>query len=84
MPASTKIISGREIDQTLEDFDKRLSIFDTGSYAYLSQDDSLVVCPVFPSSTVIRTAGPDHLKVPQAGLLNLLVKDDKTNASNHA
>ncbi len=61
MSASTKIISGREIDTKLRDFDTRLSLFDTGTDAYLRQDDSLT-CPLMPSSTIIHTAGPDHLK----------------------
>ena len=35
--------------------------------------------PLFPSSTVINTAGPDQLTASKSGLLNLLVKDDKEN-----
>ena len=78
MPASTKIISAREIDTKLRDFDTRLSLFDTGTDAYLRQDHSLM-CPLFPSSTIINTAGPDKLRATEAGMLNLLVKDDKGN-----
>ena len=36
------------------------------------------MCPRFPSSTVIKTAGPDKLRATEAGLLNLLVKGDKS------
>ncbi len=78
MPASTKITSAREIDTKLRDFDTRLSLFDTGTDAYLRQDHSLM-CPLFPSSTIINTAGPDKLRATEAGMLNLLVKDDKGN-----
>ncbi len=78
MPASTKIISAREIDTKLRDFDTRGSLFDKGTDAYLRQDESLM-CPLMPSSTVIHTVGPDHSKATQAGLLNLLVKGDKGN-----
>ena len=59
MPASTKIITAREIKTKLRDFDKRLSLVDTGTDAYLRQDNSLM-SPLFPSSTVINTAGPDQ------------------------
>jgi len=78
MPASTRIITAREVNTKINDFDKRLSLVDTGTDAYLRQDDSLM-CPLFPSSTVINTAGPEQLKASQSGLLNLLVKDDKGN-----
>ncbi len=85
MPASTKIISAREIDKKLRDFDTGLSLFNTGTDAYLRQDDSLM-SPRFPSSIVINTAGPAKLRATEAGLLNLLVKDDKGNLhfANHA
>ncbi len=41
MPASTKIISAREIDTELSYFDTRLSLFNTGTDAYLRQDKVL-------------------------------------------
>jgi hypothetical protein len=37
------------------------------------------MCPRFSSSTIINTAGPDILRATEAGLLNLLVKDEKGN-----
>jgi uncharacterized membrane protein YqjE len=78
MPASTKIITASEIRSKTDDFNKRLSLVDTGTDAYLRQDDSLMF-PLFPSSTVINTAGPDQLTASKSGLLNLLVQDDKGN-----
>ncbi len=54
------------------------SLFDTGTDAFLRQDHTLM-CPRFPSSTIINTAGPDKLRATEAGMLNLLVKDDKGN-----
>ena len=51
---------------------------DTGTDAYLRQDESLMY-PLFPSSTVIHTAGPDQLRALHSGLLHLIVKDDKGN-----
>ena len=78
MPASTRIITAREINSKLKDFEKRVSLVDTGTDAYLRQDDGLM-CPTFPSSTVINTAGPDQLRASKSGLLNLLVKDEKGN-----
>ena len=75
IPASTKIISAREIRNKLRDFDTKLFLFDTGTDAYLRQDDSLqVMCPLMTSSTDIHIAGPEHLKATQSsqtGLLNL-------------
>ncbi len=35
MPASTRIITAREINKKLNDFDKRLSLVDAGTDAYL-------------------------------------------------
>jgi hypothetical protein len=78
MPASTKIITASEIRSKTDDFNKRLSLVDTGTDAYLRQDDSLMF-PLFPSSTVINNAGPDQLTASKFGLLNLLVQDDKGN-----
>ncbi len=78
MPASTRIIIAREIKSKLKDFEKIVSLVDTGTDAYLRQDDGLM-CPTFPSSTVINTAGPDQLRASKSGLLNLLVKDEKGN-----
>ena len=75
MPASTKIITSGEIK---DNFVTRRSLFDTGTDAYLRQDDSMMH-PLFPSSTVISTAGPEQLKASHSGLLHLIVKDDKGN-----
>ncbi len=77
MPASTIIITAREINSKLKDVEKRVLV-DTGTDAYLRQDDSLM-CPIFPSSTEINTAGPDQLRASKSGILNLLGKDDKGN-----
>ena len=78
MPASTKIITANEIRTKWRDFVKRESLFDTGTDAYLRQDENLMY-PLFPSSTVISTAGPEQLTASKTGLLHLLVKDDKGN-----
>jgi hypothetical protein len=54
---------------------------DTGrDAAYLRQDESLMY-PLFPSSTVFRTAGPEELKALQTGfkLVHLKVKDYEAN-----
>ena len=75
MPASTKIITANEVR---DNFVTRRSLFDTGTDAYLRQDESLMY-PLFPSSTVIHTAGPDQLRASHSGLLHLIVKDDKGN-----
>jgi hypothetical protein len=37
------------------------------------------MCSLFPSSTVISTAGPENLTASQSGMLNMLLKDDKGN-----
>jgi hypothetical protein len=52
--------------------------FDTGTDAYLRQDNSLMSTSL-PSSTVVHTAGPENLTATQTGLLHLLVKDYKGN-----
>ena len=75
MPASTKLITAGEVK---DNFVTRLSLFDTGTDAYLRQDDNLM-WPLFPSSTIIHTAGSEQLKASQTGLLHLIVKDDKGN-----
>ena len=69
MPASTKIITANEVR---DNFVTRRSLFDTGTDAYLRQDESLMY-PLFPSSTVIHTAGPDQLRASRSGLLHLIV-----------
>jgi hypothetical protein len=78
MPAATKIMTSNEIKSRAKDFSTRLSLFDTGTDAYLRQDNSLMSTSL-PSSTVIHTAGPENLTATQTGLLHLLVKDDKGN-----
>ena len=78
MPAQTKIISANEIKTKWNGFEKRLSLVDTGTDAYLRQDNQLMF-PLHPASTTINTAGPDQLKASHSGLLNLLLKDDKGN-----
>ena len=75
MPASTKIISAGEVK---DNFLIRRSLFDTGTDAYLRQDERLKF-PIFPSSTVIHIAGSEQLKAWQTGLLHFIVKDDKGN-----
>ncbi len=77
-PAATKIMTSNEIKSRAKDFSTRLSLFDTGTDAYLRQDNSLMSTSL-PSSTVIHTAGPENLTATQTGLLHLLVKDDKGN-----
>ncbi len=54
IPASTRIITAREINSKLKYLGERVSLVDTGTDAYLRQDDSLI-CPIFSSSTVINT-----------------------------
>ena len=76
MPATTKIIASSEIKTKTNDFTIRRSLVDTGTDAYLRQDDSMIFSS-FPSDIAISTAGPDRLTASQSGLLNLLVKDDK-------
>jgi hypothetical protein len=78
MPASTKIITASEIKAKSKEFTMRLSLFDTGTDAYLRQENSLM-CSLLPSSTVISTAGPENLTASQSGMLNMLLKDDKGN-----
>ena len=78
MPAQTRIISANEIKTKWNGFEKRLSLVDTGTDAYLRQDNQLMF-PLHPASTTINTAGPDQLKASHSGLLNLLLKDDKGN-----
>ena len=51
MPASTKIIPASEVNGN---FVSRRSLFDTGTDAYLRQDDSMMH-PLFPSSTLISS-----------------------------
>ena len=78
MTASTKIFTANEIKANSKEFVTKLSSFDTGTDAYLRQDNSLMSSLV-PSSTVISTAGPENLKASHSGILNMLVKDDKGN-----
>ena len=78
MPASTKILTACETKTKSKGFVTRLSLFDTGTDAYLRQDNSLFSSHL-PSTMVINTAGPETLSASQTGLLNLLVKDDKGN-----
>ena len=73
MPASTKIFTAGEVN---DNFVTRRSLLDTGSDAYLRQDDSMMN-PLFSSSTLISTAGPEQLTASHSGLLHLIVKDDK-------
>ncbi len=80
MPASTKIMTACETKTKSKGFFTRLSLFDTGTDAYLRQDNSLFSSHL-PSTMVINTTGPETLKASQTGLLlvNLRVKDDKGN-----
>jgi hypothetical protein len=78
MPATTKLIAASEIKTKTHDFNIRRSLVDTGTDAYLRQDDSMIS---FPSDIAISTAGPGRLTASQSGLLpvSILVKDDKGN-----
>jgi hypothetical protein len=78
MPAPTKIMTACETKTKSKGFVTRLSLFDTGTVAYLRQDNSLF-SSYLPSTLVINTARPETLNASQTGLLNLLVKDDKGN-----
>jgi hypothetical protein len=78
MPASTKITTACETKTKSKGFVTRLSLFDTGTDAYLRQDNSLF-SSYLPSTMVFNIAGPETLSASQTGLLNLLVKDDKRN-----
>jgi hypothetical protein len=81
MPAATKMMKANEIKSRARDFSIRLSLFDTGTDAYLRQDNILMSTSL-PSSMVIHTAGPKNLTATQTGLLQLLVKNDKGKLGN--
>ncbi len=81
MPAPTKIMTACETKRKSKCFVMRLSLFDTGTDAYLRQDNNLFTEYV-PSTMVINAAAPETLKASQTGLLNLLVKDDKVTCIN--
>ncbi len=73
MPAAIKIMTSNEIKSRAKDFSTRLSLFDTGTDAYLRQDNSLMSTSL-PSSTVtvIHTPGPENLTTTQTGYTNCL------------
>jgi hypothetical protein len=54
MPAATKIMTSNEIKSRAKDFSTRLSLFDTGTDAYLRPDNSLMSISL-PSSTIEKS-----------------------------
>ena len=76
MPAMTaKVLSANELQFKTHGFRKRLSLLDTGTDAYLRQDERSMHCMI-PSNTVLNTAGPEQLRASKSGLLSMYLKDN--------
>ena len=75
MPAMTaKVLSATELQSKTNGF--RLSLLDTGTDAYLRQDERSMHCMI-PSNTIINTAGPEQLSASKSGLLSMYLKTAK-------
>ena len=79
MPATTaKVLSAVELQSKTNGFRKRLPLLDTGTDAYLLQDERSMHCMI-PSNTIINIAGPEQLSASKSGLLSMYLKDSKGN-----
>ena len=79
MPAMTaKVLSAKESQSKTNGSKKRLSLLDTGTDAYLRQDERSMHCMII-SNTAINTAGPEQLSASKSGLLSMYLKDSKEN-----
>ena len=74
MPAMTaKGLSAIELQSMTNEFRKRLSWLDTGTDAYLRQDERSMHYMI-PPNTVINTAGPEQLSASKSGLFQFVSK----------